>query len=462
MALLYVASPDPVAAIFPTIVSLPSPLKRLFSISSPVHVLLGLPMALLDSFRQQPRATFRCVWVSLSCLYIAYMMGWSYYMACMEPPGSASHGLSDSLGERRRGPGSGIWWQQSRERVASAAFLSANVADEDTDGDTSLPYSQSSSFRVSAAKAVPIKSGHSEHHDQHVDLATTFRFCKKCPQVTLTEAMLRLPPELRLVEKRNRRHHLLQAKQQAADDDAQSEHIHSMESTLPPELFTENDDEGEMEIRAWLGDDAQNMVRPPKPERTHHCKACKMCVLKYDHHCPWINQCVGIGNERYFILFMLWFALGTCVLGIAGWPLVKKALWGKEPWNFRFAPRILFIMIYAKAVVMGAVVFVLALWHLYLVSQGETSVESQDNSHYRAMAKERNERFVNVYDMGFIQNLQIFFNVGPGMNYRYYTLFLPLRIEPYSDGWHWAKGSGLAGHHMGIKTEEEFTDDDGA
>lgn len=41
-----------------------------------------------------------------------------------------------------------------------------------------------------------------------------------------------------------------------------------------------------------------------KPERTHHCKVCKRCILKYDHHCPWINQCVGLHNERYFVLFM--------------------------------------------------------------------------------------------------------------------------------------------------------------
>ena len=77
------------------------------------------------------------------------------------------------------------------------------------------------------------------------------------------------------------------------------------------------------------------------------------------------------------------------------------------------------------------------------------------------MAKERNDRFVNVYDMGRLRNLQIFFNVGRGLKYGYYTLLLPCRIEPYSDGWRYAKSPGLLGRHMGIKQEEEFTDDDG-
>ncbi|XP_075919509.1 palmitoyltransferase ZDHHC20-B-like [Petromyzon marinus] len=50
-----------------------------------------------------------------------------------------------------------------------------------------------------------------------------------------------------------------------------------------------------------------------KPDRCHHCSVCDSCVLKMDHHCPWVNNCVGYSNYKFFLLFLLYAAL-HCVL----------------------------------------------------------------------------------------------------------------------------------------------------
>ncbi|XP_062937806.1 palmitoyltransferase ZDHHC12 isoform X2 [Cynocephalus volans] len=41
-----------------------------------------------------------------------------------------------------------------------------------------------------------------------------------------------------------------------------------------------------------------------QPLRARHCRECRRCVRRYDHHCPWMENCVGGRNHPFFVAYL--------------------------------------------------------------------------------------------------------------------------------------------------------------
>ena len=54
------------------------------------------------------------------------------------------------------------------------------------------------------------------------------------------------------------------------------------------------------------------------PKRGYHCDTCGTCIEQYDHHCTWINNCVGKRNIARFVIFIVMLVVSLAFIGVLG------------------------------------------------------------------------------------------------------------------------------------------------
>ncbi|KAK7005090.1 palmitoyltransferase ZDHHC6 [Biomphalaria glabrata] len=160
-----------------------------------------------------------------------------------------------------------------------------------------------------------------------------------------------------------------------------------------------------------------------KAPRSHHCRKCGRCVMKMDHHCPWINTCCGHFNHANFCMFLFFAPIGCLHALFILIPSIYRALnFHHYYYKFPSEPIVYLgvvgfvVTMFAVGLAIGVIVAVGMLFYIQIRSilKNETGIESWiiDKAVNRDREEEE-EDFVYPYNLGWKANLkQVFTFTG--------------------------------------------------
>jgi len=145
-----------------------------------------------------------------------------------------------------------------------------------------------------------------------------------------------------------------------------------------------------------------------KPDRCHHCRVCRQCILKMDHHCPWIGNCVGFKNHKYFLLVIFYSAILSLWVSASMFAqTVESTKYDTPYWRM-----CMLLSAETLAIFLSIGLLIFCNFHIWLFLNGLTTIEFCEKSLRKS--------FNSQYSQGCIQD--IYNNLGP----RWYLWLLPL------------------------------------
>lgn len=150
-----------------------------------------------------------------------------------------------------------------------------------------------------------------------------------------------------------------------------------------------------------------------KPERAHHCRKCDKCILRMDHHCPWLCNCIGQYNYKSFLLTISYGFSVTMSICISYSEYIIKLLMKAESCSMIFG--IWNVFAYFCNLVLFGFAFYLVIVNYSLAMKNMTVIEKAEYDRFingnNGLNKEGTiiNKGKHRYDKGFVENMKEIF-----------------------------------------------------
>jgi len=112
-----------------------------------------------------------------------------------------------------------------------------------------------------------------------------------------------------------------------------------------------------------------------KPDRAHFCKMLGRCVLKMDHFCPWLNNCIGFYNHKFFYLFIMYMASLTMFMLVTMTPTFVHDVTSMDEVMIDFTMEFRVTLTYLVLCLLCAGLVCFFGFHTYLLAFNYTTIE---------------------------------------------------------------------------------------
>ncbi|GAA0140083.1 protein modifying enzyme [Lithospermum erythrorhizon] len=147
-----------------------------------------------------------------------------------------------------------------------------------------------------------------------------------------------------------------------------------------------------------------------KPPRTHHCRVCRKCVLRMDHHCVWINNCVGHRNYKAFFVLVFYATMASIYSLI----IFIGCVFQKDLDFSGNMPLMIFYISYGIMTVgLSVTLGTLLGWHVYLTARNMTTIEYYESKRKAWLANKSGLLYHHAFDVGTYRNISLV--LGPNV-----------------------------------------------